>query len=140
MGRYQEELNSIKFFLGISGGGKPNYIWKENQNICTNLKIINPDHCKEFEYCFRWWRGFSGNINYPVPSGDSRTPEEAYYSVADGNRNFYDTNVNYCILRIVLLTYIHDRLVEAELRGISLYELYLLKGKIKVGGVKPPGY
>ena len=140
MGRYANESKAIKFFLGISGGGKPEKLWSPNHNICSNLKTINEKDYRDFEYCFKWWPGFSGNINFPVPSGDSRTPEEAYYSVADGNRNFYDTNVNYCILRIVLLTYIHDRLVEAEQRGISLYELYLLKGKIKVGGVKPPGY
>ena len=140
MGRYANELNSIKFFLGISGGGKPEILWSPNHNICSNLKTINKEHYKDFQYCFKWWRGFSGNINFPVPSGDSRTPEEAYYSVANGNRNFYDTNVNYCIARIVLLTYIHDRLVEAEAKGISLYDLYVNKGYIKPGGLKPLGY
>ena len=140
MGRYANELNAIKFFLGISGEGKPEKLWSPNHNICSNLKTINEKDYRDFEYCFKWWPGFSGNINYPVPSGDSRTPEQAYHSVANGSRNFYDTNVNHCILRITLLTYIHDRLVEAEQRGITLYELYLIKGKIKVGGVKPPDY
>lgn len=140
MGRYANELNAIKFFLGISGGGKPEILWSPTDNICSNLKRINPANYRDFEYCFKWWPGFSGNMNYPIPSGDSRTPEEAYYSVANGNRNFYDTNLNYCMLRMLLLTYIHHRLVEAESQNISLYELYLNKGYIKQSGVKPLGY
>lgn len=140
MGIYANELNSIKFFLGISGGGKPEILWSPNHNICTNLKNINKQHYKDFEYCFKWWPGFSGNINYPVPSGDARSEETAYYSIANSNRKFYDNDIIYGRSRLSLLKYIHDRLVEAEAKSISLYDLYVSKGYIKPGGLKPLGY
>ena len=140
MGRYANELNAIKFFLGISGGGKPEKLWSPNHNICSNLKTINEKDYRDFEYCFKWWPGFSGNINFPVPSGDATSPETAYISIANGNRKFYDNNIVYGRNRLSLLTYIHDRLVEAEAKGISLYDLYVNKGYIKPGGLKPLVY
>ena len=137
MGRYANELNAIKFFLGISGGGKPEILWSPNHNICSNLKTINKKDYRDFEYCFKWWPGFSGNINFPVPSGDATSPETAYISTANSDRKFYDNNIVYGRNRLSLLTYIHDRLVEAEAKGISLYDLYVNKGYIKPGGLKP---
>lgn len=140
MGRYAKELASIKFFLNISGGDKPELLWLPTHNICSNLKRMNSTGYKDFEYCFKWWPEFSGNINYPVPSGDARSPETAYLVTVLSGRNFYDTNNPHGQNRVSLLRYIHDRLVEAEAQGMSLYDLYVNKGYIKQGGVKPPGY
>ena len=140
MGRYANELNAIKFFLGINGGDKPKILWSPTDNICSNLKNINPANYRDFEYCFKWWPQFSGNINYPVPSGDGRSPETAYLVTSLSGRKFYDSSNSYGRSRLALLRYIHDILVEAESKGISLYELYLNKGYIKHGGVKPSGY